>query len=113
MGNVSGGKKKGPRLLPQPGAGRRGASGGLFCTVKQFPGMNCLPEPDPAKQADARETAWERFRGEFPVCALCGEPILGDTRYYFRRLDKFACPACISWAEEPNEPFEIEYPEED
>lgn len=74
LGNVSGGKKKGPRLLPQPGAGRRGA---------------------------------------FPVCALCGEPILGDTRYYFRRLDKFVCPACISWAEEPNEPFEIEYPEED
>lgn len=72
-----------------------------------------FPELDPARQADARETAWERFRGTFPVCALCSEPILGDTRYYFRRLDKFVCPACISWAEEPNEPFEIEYPEED
>lgn len=72
-----------------------------------------FPEPDPAQEADAREAAWVRTLSALPVCAICGEPITSDIRYYFRKRDEFICPACISWAEEPNAPFEIEYPEED
>lgn len=70
-----------------------------------------FPEPDPVKQADDRDAAWERFKGTFPVCALCGEPILDDTRYYFQRRDEFICPDCVSYAREPNDPIEPEYPE--
>lgn len=68
---------------------------------------------DPALLEDDRQAAWDRRLASLPLCDICGESITDCTRYYFAKQDLFFCPRCVSSMEEPNEPFEIEYPEED